>query len=137
VANQHSKIGSELKGEKKHPRQLLHLGRDSGTDRNRRVSVTLSPTLTLFLAPHGKLYLKLQEVLVQLQTSIPDAPSMRKQRSSAAKPRHGIPAAEWPNVLRRVTENEEPLREVAEDYGVSHETVRRTVQAARQQQRIG
>ena len=29
--------------------------------RNRRVSVSLSPTLTLFLAPQGKLYLRLQE----------------------------------------------------------------------------
>jgi site-specific DNA recombinase len=32
-------------------------------ERNRRVSVTLSPTLTLFLPPHGKLYLILQERL--------------------------------------------------------------------------
>src|SRR5215469_7847464 len=30
-------------------------------DRNRRASVSLSPTLTLFLAPQGKLYLRLQQ----------------------------------------------------------------------------
>ena len=30
-------------------------------EQNRRVSVSLSPTLTLFLAPHSKLYLRLQE----------------------------------------------------------------------------
>ena len=29
--------------------------------------MTLSPTLTLFLEPHGKLFLKLQHVLAQLQ----------------------------------------------------------------------
>jgi len=31
--------------------------------RNRRVSVSLSPTLTLFQTPHGKLYLRLQELV--------------------------------------------------------------------------
>ena len=46
---------------------------------------------------------------------------------SAPKPPHGIPAVEWPNVLRRVIENEEPLHQVAKDYGVSHETVRQLI----------
>lgn len=36
-------------------------------------------------------------------------------------------------VLRRVVENQEPLREVADDYGVSYETIRRTVRAAHRQ----
>ncbi|HEY4033604.1 MAG TPA: hypothetical protein VGL94_06520 [Ktedonobacteraceae bacterium] len=49
------------------------------------------------------------------------------------KPRYEIPAEEWPTVLRRVVENQEPLRRVADDYGVSYETVRRTVMVARQQ----
>ena len=39
-------------------------------DRNRRATGPLSPTLTLFLAPHGKLYLKLQQVLAQLQVDV-------------------------------------------------------------------
>jgi hypothetical protein len=43
------------------PRPERRLGHDRGTDRNRRASVSLSPTLALFLAPHGKLYLRLQE----------------------------------------------------------------------------
>jgi len=46
---------------------------------------------------------------------------------------HRIPSEEWPTVLRRVVENQEPLRKVADDYGVSYETVRRTVLAARKQ----
>src|SRR5947207_3424134 len=31
--------------------------------RNRRASVSLSPTLALFVAPYGKLYLRLQELV--------------------------------------------------------------------------
>src|SRR5215470_2983986 len=37
-------------------------------DRNRRASVSLSPTLTLFLAPHGKLYLRLQELMPESES---------------------------------------------------------------------
>ncbi|HEY4036499.1 MAG TPA: hypothetical protein VGL94_21290 [Ktedonobacteraceae bacterium] len=40
-------------------------------------------------------------------------------------------------MLRRVMENQEPLRRIAVDYGVSYETVRRTVIAARQQSKAG
>ncbi len=53
------------------------------------------------------------------------------------KPQHGIPSAEWPTVLRRVAENQEPLRKVADDYGVSYETIRRIVIAARRQGKVG
>jgi len=97
-------------------------------DRNRRASTFLSPTLTLFLEPHGKLYLKLQQVFAQLQVDVNDPllPTTRK-RPGPAKPKHGIPPTEWSNVFRRVTENQEPLRKVADEYGVSHETVRRVV----------
>src|SRR5690348_1264426 len=35
-------------------------GHDRGTDRNRRALISLSPTLALFVAPYGKLYLRLQ-----------------------------------------------------------------------------
>jgi len=34
-------------------------------------------------------------------------------------------------------ENQEPLREIADDYGESYETVRRIVLAARRQSRTG
>jgi hypothetical protein len=105
--------------------------------RNRRVSVTLSPTLTLFLAPHGKLYVKLQRVLEQLQACITNPSPILKERSSPPKPPNGIPVVEWPNVLRRVIENGESLRQVAADYGVSYETVRRTVRAAQKSQHRG
>jgi hypothetical protein len=102
-------------------------------ERNRQVSVTLSPTLTLFLEPHGKLYLKLQQVLAQLQlnvsTPLPLAP---RRRPGPAKPKYRIPPTEWPTVQRRVLENQEPLRQVASDYGVAHETVRCVLLACRQ-----
>lgn len=98
------------------------------------VSITLSPTLTLFLEPHGKLYLQLQQVLSQLQIDIDDPlPPAKRRRPGPAKPKHGIPSMEWPTVLRRVADNKEPLRKVADDYGVSHETIRRTVQKAQKQ----
>ncbi len=42
---------------------------DRGTGR-RRATSPLSPTLVLFLEPHGKLYLKLQHVLAQLKASV-------------------------------------------------------------------
>jgi DNA-binding NarL/FixJ family response regulator len=59
---------------------------------------------------------------------------LREQRRPGPdKPRRGIPSEQWPEVLRRV-EQGDTLRQVAHDYGVSHETVRRTVKAARKQQ---
>ena len=62
---------------------------------------------------------------------------LTKRHPGPAKPGYGIPAEEWPNVLCRVTENEEPLRQVAKDYGVSYEAVRRTVRAAQKSQQTG
>ena len=46
--------------------------------RNRRVSVSLSPTLTLFQTPHGKLYLRLQE-------RVPESASVRLAASTPPK----------------------------------------------------
>ncbi|GAC1394498.1 MAG: hypothetical protein NVSMB38_27680 [Ktedonobacteraceae bacterium] len=90
--------------------------------------------MTLFLEPHGKLYLQLQQVLATLQVNADHPlPPATRRRPGPAKPKHGIPPIEWPIVLRRVTENREPLRKIADEYGVSHETVRRTVLAARKQ----
>ena len=102
--------------------------------RNRRVSVTLSPTLTLFLEPHGKLYIKLQQVLAQLPLGEP-LPPVKKRRPGPTKPKHSISPTEWPTVLRRVVDNQEPLQKVADDYGVSHESVRHVVHKVQRQNR--
>lgn len=56
--------------------------------------------------------------------------SSSQHRSGPDEPRWKLPAFEWPNVVRRVVENREPLRKVAEGYGVSYETVRRVVKVA-------
>jgi uncharacterized protein (DUF433 family) len=47
-----------------------------------------------------------------------------------ADPRWKIPPSEWGTVLQRV-EQGEPLRQVAHEYGVSYEAVRRVLRAAR------
>jgi hypothetical protein len=39
----------------------------------------------------------------------------------------GIHSSEWPTVLKRVLEKKESLRNIADDYGVSHETIRRVL----------
>lgn len=56
--------------------------------------------------------------------------SLAQRRPGPDKPQWRIPYSEWPKVIRRVVENQEPLRKVANDYGVSYETVRRVVRAA-------
>src|SRR5207237_1115164 len=100
-------------------------------DRNRRASNALSPVLIHFVAPHGKLLQRLL-VLEQLLGSIPPLlPS--QQYSGPREPHHSIPPEEWPNVVRRVIENHESLRQVASAYGVSHETVRRILRTSRNQ----
>lgn len=45
-------------------------------------------------------------------------------------PRWKIPPSAWGTVLQRV-EQGEPLRQIARDYGVSYEAVRRVLRAAR------
>jgi hypothetical protein len=85
-----------------------------------------------FHSPSGYLYKKLQQALTQLHADgNTPLPVVTGRRPGPAKPKHGIPPAEWPMVQRRVLENQEPLRQVASDYGVSHETVRRVVLACR------
>jgi hypothetical protein len=82
-----------------------------------------------FIAPHGKLYQRLL-ALEQLLGSIP--PFLTAQEHPGPRePKHGIPTEEWPKVMRRVSENHEPLRQVAADYGVSYETIRRLLRAFR------
>ena len=95
-------------------------------DRNRRVSNSLSPIFYLFLAPSGKLYLKVQHLLAGdelFQRSNP--PLLRHRRPGPEHPNYGIPAELWPTVVHLVVEQKEPLRTVAAAYGVSHETIRR------------
>ncbi|GHO54474.1 hypothetical protein [Ktedonobacter robiniae] len=60
---------------------------------------------------------------------------LSQRRPGPHHPQWKIPQVEWQTVLQRVTENHEPLRKVAKDYGVSYETIRRTVLAARQRER--
>jgi hypothetical protein len=108
------------------------------SDRNRRASASLSPVLIHFISPSSYLSQKLQLALNQLQgNETPPLPLVTKRRLGPAKPNYGIPPADWPMVQRRVLENQEPLRKVASDYGVSYETVRRTVIAAQKPSKIG
>ena len=93
--------------------------------------------MTLFLAPHGKLYMKPQRILEQLQVCITNPYIIIKERSNPPKSPYGIPAVEWPNILRRVIDNGELLCQVSADYSVSDKTVRRTVLAARKRQQTG
>ncbi len=82
-----------------------------------------------FVAPHGKLLQRLL-ALEQLLGSLPP-PLTSQQHAGPREPHHGIPAEEWPNVVRRVIENHESLRQVAAEYSVSYETVRRILRASR------
>jgi hypothetical protein len=95
------------------------------------VTTTLSPILYLFLAPAGKLYLKVQDVLAHDEAhDVSPPPIVGKRRPGPKHPAYDIPASHWPTVVQRVVEQKEPLRTVAAAYGVSHETIRRLIQAA-------
>jgi len=90
------------------------------------VSSSLSPILYLFLAPSGKLYLKVQQLLAYDEThNASPPPIVSKQRPGPKQPNYGIPTEHWLMIMHRVVENNEPLRAVAHEYGVSHETIRR------------
>ncbi len=92
------------------------------------MSNTLSPIFYLFLAPSGKLYLKVHHLLAGdelLQRNNP--PLLKRRRPGPKHPNYGIPASEWPTVVQRVAEQKESLRTVAAAYRVSHETIRRIV----------
>ena len=94
----------------------------------------LSPIFYLFLAPSGKLYLKVQHLLTEeeiLQRSNP--PLLKHQRPGPKHPNYGIPTELWPTVVYRVVEQKEPLHTLAAAYGVSHETIRRIVLHVQQQ----
>jgi hypothetical protein len=96
------------------------------------VSTTLSPILSLFLAPAGQLYKKGQQLLaVDEQAASNPPPIIQHRRPGPKHPAYGIPDSEWPAVLYRVIEKKESLRTVATEYGVSYETIRRIIRAAR------
>jgi hypothetical protein len=56
-----------------------------GIERNRRVSATLSPILYLFLAPSGKLYLKVQDLLALGETHGSEPPPIVGKRRPGPK----------------------------------------------------
>jgi hypothetical protein len=105
-------------------------------DRNRRATTSLSPVLIHFLPSSGKLYLKLQQFLGAVHAATNEPLTLITPRHPGPKvPKRSIPREKWPTVLRRVVENQEPLRKIAGDYGVSYETVRRVIYKARRQNR--
>ena len=90
------------------------------------MSSSLSPIFYLFLIPDGRLYLKVQDLLAHdeaLDASPP--PIVSKRRSGPKQPHYGIPTEHWPQIMHRVVENNEPLRAIAQEFAVSHETIRR------------
>ena len=90
------------------------------------MSASLSPILYLFLAPAGTLYLKVQHLLGHDEShDASPPPIVSKRRPGPKQPRYAIPTEHWPLIIHRVVENTEPLRKVADEYGVSHETIRR------------
>jgi hypothetical protein len=52
-------------------------------------------------------------------------PIVNKRRPGPKHPNYGIATEHWPMIIHRVVENKVPLRAVAQEYGVSHETIRR------------
>src|SRR5207302_3753481 len=83
-------------------------------------SAPLSPIFSLFLAPFGKLYLKVHHLLAEdelVQRST--LPLLKHRRPGPKHPKYGLPAEHWPTVVHRVVDLKEPLRRVAAAYGVS------------------
>ena len=98
------------------------------------MSNALSPIFSLFLAPSGKLYLKVQHLLARdelFQSSNP--PLLKRRRPGPKHPNYGIPAELCPTVIHRVVEQKEQLRTVAAEYGVSHETIHRIMRHVKNQ----
>jgi len=95
------------------------------------VSAPLSPIFSLFLAPSGTLYLKVQDVLAHDEADdVSPPPMVSKRRPGPKHPTYGLPTEHWPMIIHRVVDQKEPLRTVAAAYGVSHERIRRLIRAA-------
>ena len=79
------------------------------------------------LAPAGKHYLKVQDLLAHDEThDVSPSPVVIQHRQPGPKQSaDALPTSEWPTVLHRVVEQKESLRTVAATYGVSPETIRR------------
>src|SRR6266700_7665149 len=107
-------------------------GNARGTDRNRRVSAPLSPIFSLLLEPSGTLSQKVQHLLAEEERAEGSPPPavIKHRRPGPRNPADGIPSSEWPTLLRRVLEKKEPLRQLADESHVSHETIRRVILAA-------
>src|SRR5436305_14203525 len=71
---------AKRKPNKMFPGPKRNPGNARGTDRNRRVSVPLSPIFSLFLAPAGKLYLKVQALLAHDEAPDASPPPMGGKR---------------------------------------------------------
>ena len=75
------------------PRTIVQI-----VERNRRVSVSLSPTLTLFLAPYGKLYLRLQDRVPESESVLLAAPTLPNTMASSIEiPDALLQAADFSN----------------------------------------
>jgi len=67
-----------------------------------------------------------------MTTAEGSTPPLIPQRGPGSRnPADGLPSSEWQMVLQRVLEKKQPLRKVADDSWVSHETIRRLDRAAR------
>jgi hypothetical protein len=98
------------------------------------VSNTLSPIFYLFLIPSGIFYQKVQRLLAEDElTGQSHPPLLKRRRPGPKQPNYGIPAELWPTVAYRVVEQQEPLRTVAAEYGVSYETIRRIMRHVQKQ----
>ncbi|HEY3992816.1 MAG TPA: helix-turn-helix domain-containing protein [Ktedonobacteraceae bacterium] len=60
----------------------------------------------------------------------------KQRRPGPANPNYAIPRDQWPDVLRRVDQGES-YRQIAQAYETTYQSVYRTVQKLRKQQRGG
>src|SRR5215470_11533761 len=107
----------------------------TGTDGIRAVG--RSPRTINYRSPLAMVLLSLQlptnsDAAPESSADTPVFPPPTQRRPGPATPRRGIPRDQWPDVLRR-TEQGDSLRQIANSYGVSYETVRRMLKAARKQ----
>ena len=109
----------------------------TGTDGLRAVG--RSPRTISYRSPLAGVLLSLQSPTSSGTATVSSADILplsvlppQQRRPGPAIPRRAIPRDQWPDVLRR-TERGDSLRQIANSYGVSYETVRRTLKAARKQ----
>lgn len=82
--------------------------------------------------PSSKLHQKHQQLLAEDEKAQRSTlPVIQHRRPGPRNSAYGIASSEWPTVLSRVLEKNEPFRKVADDCDVSHATIRRMVRAVR------